>query len=71
MVDKGTCEECGKVFHFFKKLHQQKISCKESESFYPSMVFEGSLNMIPDVDSVSSNTGMVIDVEVATDYCPF
>ena len=31
------------------------------------MVFESSLNKIPDVDSVSSNTNMLNDVEVATD----
>ena len=33
----------------------------------PSMVFESSLNVTPDVDSVSSNTSMLNDVEVATD----
>ena len=31
------------------------------------MVFESSLNKIPDVDSVSSNTNTLNDVEVATD----
>ena len=63
----GTCENCGKVFHFSKKLHQHKISRKESESLYPSMVFESSLNVIPDIDTVSSNTSMLNDAEVATD----
>ena len=68
MVEKGaTCENCGKVSHFSKKLHKHKISSKQSESLYSSMVFESSLNVIPDVDSVSSNISMLNDVEVATD----
>ena len=57
-----------KYFTFQKNCTNTNSPAKSliSESLYLSLVLESSLNVIPDVDSVSSNTSMLNDVEVAT-----